>query len=373
VWIAENAKDLLAQANIEYAEWLEDNPPARNPVGWLLTCAYRRALNLLDTQSRKPRPAPLDSVFHLADESMPTPEQQALDRDRQSRLQEALRFLPKKECKLLALVYFEDLSIREAGRKLGWQKSAADRHHNAALEKLKALVGDRALLSPATLGLAAWTVAKGEGSRPWAAPLEAGLELAREGLAVGVETVSIGAHRAGEAARRLAPFSEPGNAAAAGGAGRVAGQCGVAAGIAVCGLLGAGPVTSGMNAILSGKSPDRARSRAVEARPASAPVAPATLSDLSPPSPFPRRDRSTQDEGPADAEQPTARQSRNPQFRFPVDQGEQSTSEFGDNNFEPGSPPPVESSPPSSGSSGDSSGSSGGSSSGSAVGQEFGF
>lgn len=373
VWIAENAKDLLAQANIEYAEWLEDNPPARNPVGWLLTCAYRRALNLLDTQSRKPRPAPLESVFHLADESTPTPEQQALDRDRQGRLQEALRFLPEKECKLLALVYFEDLSIREAGRKLGWQKSAADRHHSAALEKLKALVGDRTLLSPATLGLAAWTVAKGEGSRPWAAPLEAGLELAREGFAVGVEAISISAHRAGEAARRLAPFSEPGNAAAAGGAGRVAGQCGVAAGIAVCGLLGAGPVTSGVNAILSDKAPDRARSRAVKARPASAVAAP--LPDLSPPSPFPRRNRSTQDEpdGPAGAARPGARQSRNPQFRFPVDQGEQSTSEFGDNNFEPGSPPPVESSPPSSGSSGGSSGSSGGSSSGSSVGREFGY
>src|SRR4051794_33556321 len=164
VWIAENARDVLGQANMEYAEWLEDNPPARNPVGWLLNCAYRRAQNLLDSQTRKPSEASLEAVFHLADEATPSPEQQALDRDRHRRLREMLNFLPEKECALLALVYFEDHSIREAGRKVGWQKSAADRHHDRAMEKLRALVGDdRSLLSPATLGLAAWSVTKGEG------------------------------------------------------------------------------------------------------------------------------------------------------------------------------------------------------------------
>jgi RNA polymerase sigma factor (sigma-70 family) len=241
-WIAENAKDLLAQANIEYAEWLEANPPARNPVGWLLTCAYRRALNLLDTQSRKPRPASLDAVFHLADESTPTPEQQALDSDRQKRLREALSHLPEKEQKLLALIYFEDYSIRAAGRKLGWQKSAADRHHSAAMKKMLALVGDRSLLSPAILGPAAWAVARGEGHRPWSGPLEATASLAREGMAAGAEVLTVGAHRLADAWRRLAPFSEPANAAAASGAGRAAGYCAAAVGAVVCGLAATGVI-----------------------------------------------------------------------------------------------------------------------------------
>jgi hypothetical protein len=69
VWIAGHAADLMAQANVEYTEWLEDNPPARNPVGGLLICAYRRAQNLLDAQTRRPPSTSLDAVFHLADES----------------------------------------------------------------------------------------------------------------------------------------------------------------------------------------------------------------------------------------------------------------------------------------------------------------
>jgi RNA polymerase sigma factor (sigma-70 family) len=143
VWVAENASDLLAQANVEYAEWLRDRPPARNPVGWLLTCAYRRALNLWDKQRRRPASAPLDHVFHLADKSTLTPEEQVLDRDLRERLRAALEHLPDKERKLLELVYYGGFSVREAGRKLGWQKSAADRHHRAALAKLEAFVGDR--------------------------------------------------------------------------------------------------------------------------------------------------------------------------------------------------------------------------------------
>ena len=134
-------------------------------MGWLLNCAYWRAQNLLDAETRKPRTASLDAVFHLADESTPTPEQQALDNDRQSRLREALSHLPGKERELLWLVYFEGMSIREAGRRLGWRKSAADRHHSAAMERMLALVGDRALLSPAILGPAAWAAANGEGQR----------------------------------------------------------------------------------------------------------------------------------------------------------------------------------------------------------------
>jgi RNA polymerase sigma factor (sigma-70 family) len=272
VWIAENARDLLGQANIEYAEWLEDNPPARNPVGWLLTCAYRRALNLLDAERRKPRPASLDTVFQLADETTPTPEQQALEHDRQSRLREALSFLPPKECKLLALVYFEGHSIREAGRKVGWQKSAADRHHGAALERLRALVGDRSLLSPASLGLAAWAVAKGEGRRHWRAPLESILDAARQVAVVGGETLMSAAHRAAELWRRVMPFSEPANAVAASGAGRAVGYCGAAVGALVCGLAATGVIGPGVGVGGAERTVPAKLREAKPARQASAPA-----------------------------------------------------------------------------------------------------
>ncbi|HEX8752243.1 MAG TPA: sigma-70 family RNA polymerase sigma factor [Solirubrobacterales bacterium] len=241
-WIAENAADLLQQANVEYAEWLKVNPPARNPVGWLLTCAERRAKNLLDTQTRRGTPASLDEVFHLADEATPSPEQQVLDHDRHERLVKALSHLPEKECKLLALVYFRDHSIREAGRKLGWQKSAADRHHREAMAKLRALVGeDRSLLAPAHVGLAAWAITYGERHRFHLA-LDALLAPAREALAVGQEGGEWAARQLGEAARRLSTAGDSASAFAGGGGGRLAGACGVAVATVACGIVAGGVV-----------------------------------------------------------------------------------------------------------------------------------
>lgn len=336
VWIAENARDLLAQANIEYTEWLKKNPPAENPVGWLLTCAYRRALNLLDTQTRKPRPASLDAVFHLADESTPGPEQQILDNDRQRRIREALGHLPDKERKLLALVYFEGYSIRAAGRKLGWQKSAADRHHGAAMEKMLALVGDRSLLSPASLGLAAWVITRSERDLPWMAPFEAILDRGREVLAIGLEAVSIGTHRGAEVWRRLSPISDPGNAAAASSAGRTVGYCAAAAGAVVCGLAATGVVGPG----LSAHKPERqtpVRQRAVEAketpapRPASAPEPSRT------PPPSEGTDKAkAQQTSPSTEDKQRSRRELPPRAT-----GRQSTNEFGVERGSVDSPEPA--------------------------------
>jgi RNA polymerase sigma factor (sigma-70 family) len=255
VWIAEHSREVLGQAHVEYQEWLEKNPPAHNPVGWLLTCAYRRALNLRDSEKRRPLAAPLDTVFHLADESTPTPEQEALDRDRQKRLREALSHLPEKEVKLLALVYFEDNSIREAGRRLGWQKSAADRHHNTAMKKLRALVGDdRSLLSPATLGLAAYLASKGRLSRMLV--------------------------RVGQMARSLSPFSETGAAAANSGVGRAVGVCGAGVVALVC-VGAASVVVPGLSSAPARHLPAKSRPVKSLTRPSGAPtLVPATTTEL---------------------------------------------------------------------------------------------
>jgi DNA-directed RNA polymerase specialized sigma24 family protein len=134
LWITQHAQEALGQALIEYLEWMATNGPARNPTGWLCTCAYRRTLNLGDSERRRPRLDPLDTVFHLPDERTPTPEQEAIDHDRQERLRKAMSHLPEKEVKLVALVYYGNNSIREAGQKLGWEKSAAARHHDTAMD-----------------------------------------------------------------------------------------------------------------------------------------------------------------------------------------------------------------------------------------------
>jgi len=236
VWIAKNERDLLAQASLEYTEWVQKHGAPHSPVGWLVISAYRRAVELLATQNRRPSSTSLEAVFHLLDESAPAPEQQTLEKERRLALGKALGHLPEKERRLLALVYFEGLSVREAGRRLGWQKSAADRHHRAAIEKLRALVGDRTLLSPASIGLAAWLATRAEGVQT--ALAVAGREAAASAL-----------HRIAELWRRLISLAEPGNAPALGGAARSAGFCAAAAGAVACGLGAAGVLGPSLGAV----------------------------------------------------------------------------------------------------------------------------
>jgi RNA polymerase sigma factor (sigma-70 family) len=286
-WIAEHSREVLGQAHVEYQEWLETNPPARRPVGWLCTCAYRRALNLRDSERRRPNVDSLDTVFHVPDEKTPTPEQEAIERDRQLRLREALSHLPEKEIKLLALVYFEDNSIREAGRKLGWQKSAADRHHNTAMKKLRALVGDdRSLFNPAPLGLAAYLACRGD---RFSRLLDTAVTPVRELLAVGAELASLAGRRIGDLARALSPLSDAGTAAASSGVGRAAGVCG--AGIVALVCVGAVAVVSpGLNGAHRQHRPASPRQVKEPARPPgslSSPVAATELPSPELPTPAP--------------------------------------------------------------------------------------
>jgi RNA polymerase sigma factor (sigma-70 family) len=336
-WIADNGRDLLSRANTEYIEWLEDNRPAANPVGWVLNCAYWRAQNLLDSERRKPRPAPLDSVFHLADEATPDPEQQALENDRRRRLMDALAHLPPKEAKLLALVYYDGQSIREAGRQLGWGKSAADRHHKAAMEKMAALVGDPKLLSHATIAAAAQAAVSGEGQGALRALADGALLPAREAIAVSSDAVEVGAHRLADLTRRIFPFADAGNAAASGGAGRVLAQCGAAAGIAVCSLVAGPALDQGVQALV----PDRHGEPRREAPAPSRPRRPT-------PSPTPAREApapSTSTDRPAAAVRTAARRERRRRQEEaraskappPPPAAGQTGSEFGSSNFEPGS------------------------------------
>ena len=327
VWIAEHSREVLGQAHVEYQQWLKTNPPARNPVGWLCTCAYRRAQNLRDSERRRPSFAPLDTVFHLADESTPTPEQEAIERDRQERLRGALSHLPEKEVKLLALVYFEDNSIREAGRKLGWQKSAADRHHNTAMEKLRALVGDdRSLFSPATLGLAAYVACRGgRASRL----LDAALAPFRGLTAIGAELTSATGRRVAELARALSPFSDAGTAAANSGVGRAAGVCG--AGIVTLVCVGAASVVApGLTSAPRSHRPANSRQVKGPARPpATAPPAVTTTELPAPALPTPGPVEQAQPSKVKAAKHPQAEKQHARAARAPKATARQTANEFG--------------------------------------------
>lgn len=213
-WIERQVPDVMAQAYSDLAVRIAAGREDET-VNLLVVIAYRRALKVLTKQLAHPPTASIENVFHLADESGPSPEREVIEDDRRARLVGAMRHLPARDRKLLALVYFGEMSVRQAGRRLGWGKSAADRHHQAALGRLRALVGDPTMLGAET-AVPALLLARDD-SLPRAALtwMEGAAETVREAATLG--------------GGRLVFATETGNAAAMSGAGRAAsGLCGAA-------------------------------------------------------------------------------------------------------------------------------------------------
>ena len=135
-FIERHADDLFGQALLELSRAIAEDDKIRKPVGWLINGAWWRTANLLDQEKRRPRAASIDSFFGLASDA-PTPEDEMLALFDFETVKVALRILPPTERRLIELMYVGGLSCRAAGRRVGWGKSAADRHHQAALSRLR--------------------------------------------------------------------------------------------------------------------------------------------------------------------------------------------------------------------------------------------
>jgi DNA-directed RNA polymerase specialized sigma24 family protein len=107
-----------------------------NPVGWLIHCSWRRTQNLLDKEGRRTRTVSIDAIAMPAN-SAPTPEEETLELFGSRAAAAAIRLLPSLERRLIEFIYVEGMSCRAAGRAVGIGKSAADRHHHAALSRLR--------------------------------------------------------------------------------------------------------------------------------------------------------------------------------------------------------------------------------------------
>lgn len=266
-WIAEHLPEIMAQARTDFAARLAVER-VEDTVNLLVVIAYRRALKLVSAEIAEPHVESIEIASELADEKTPTPEEEVLELDRHRRLLGAMSYLPDREKKLLAFVYFEEMELQEAGRRLGWAKASATRHHQAALEKLRALVGDRNLLG-LELGVPAY-VAAGHRSaiRSGLMWVEGAAESVRDAALVG--------------SGRVRPFVESGNAVAASGAGRTtAGVCAVAVG---CIAAATGVVGPGIG-VLGGGDHDHARRPSMHATEVAEPVGESASLTASPVSP----------------------------------------------------------------------------------------
>ncbi|MEZ5077216.1 MAG: sigma-70 family RNA polymerase sigma factor [Solirubrobacterales bacterium] len=234
-FILGDSDELLALAHAEMVRAIAQGAEIEDPVGWTITCAYRRTGNYLDAKSVRPSEVSIEKFVDLADATAPTPEELAEDEDRWRKIREAVARLDGDQRRLIALTYFGGMSVREAARSLGWHPSKAQRCHESALRALRRRLPVRSSdeLEIAT-GLAAWLTFDTSTGLHLPAGLEAVIDKAGEG-AGGLWG------RAQELARRL-PFGGGDTAAALGssGAGRAVGACAAAVGIAC--FAGAGAI-----------------------------------------------------------------------------------------------------------------------------------
>jgi RNA polymerase sigma factor (sigma-70 family) len=276
-FIAAHGEDLFATAALEYSRKLADGERIESPAGWLITCAWRRTMSLLESEGRSPRLVSTEKAEVIRDDVGRSPEEAALDEDRFRKIHAAVEQLPDDEQRLLELAYFEEMPVREAARQLDWHPSKAQRCHEAARRRLHELLGVDSLDElEVEVGLAAFVSLAGASSR--GPHLPAGIEAVAELVS---RSVASGWARAQELARRLAlgGGGEPSAATALGsGPGRAAGICASAA-LACLASGVVGPGIGGVNLIGNGgDSRPAPRARHLAATPRREPATPITKS-----------------------------------------------------------------------------------------------
>lgn len=129
-------EDAFGQALLEYSRALAKGVDVHAPRAWVIHCAWRRAQNALDREKREPPTVSDEDAAPLRSED-PGPEDWLIAEVSRGKFANAVRYLPSHEQELIERIYVDGMSCREAGRALGWGKSAADRHHQAALARLR--------------------------------------------------------------------------------------------------------------------------------------------------------------------------------------------------------------------------------------------
>ena len=188
-WIGRHGEEVFGQAALEYSRKLAEGERIENPPGWIIECAWRRAKSELEAEQRSPDVVSTEKSRPLAERVEPSPEETLLDFERFAKVRAAIAELSADRRRILALSYFEGLSVRQAGERLRWHPSKAQRAHEGAKRQLHELLGVGAADQlEVEIGLAAYlslaTGASGAGRFPAVhALVERGTQKAAEGLA----------------------------------------------------------------------------------------------------------------------------------------------------------------------------------------------
>jgi RNA polymerase sigma factor (sigma-70 family) len=238
-------QDALQQGLAEYARAIERGAKIENRDAWVVSTAFRRAIDELRREVRRADGAAVEAVLASGEVTEPPAEEAAIAQLEAGQLREAIGTLAPEQRQALSLYYFEERTGRESARVLGCSERTF--RLDSALEQLRERFGipipepDSQLAIE--VGLAAWVSLGGARVIPTHGPFEH-LITAIESLR---GTGSGLAGRARDLATRMAAGGGEGiGAAASGPLGRATGAC--AGALAACALTGViGPGVGGVD------------------------------------------------------------------------------------------------------------------------------
>ncbi|PHS12264.1 MAG: hypothetical protein COA78_08405 [Blastopirellula sp.] len=115
---------------------VEDSPKTDKPeeadARWLGTVTQRLGIVYLASHSA----SETDAMMQVADEHTKSPAEATESKEVHQTLRQKVDCLPDDERKLIQFTYYEGLSLKEAGEKLGKSKSWASRLHQKILDRL---------------------------------------------------------------------------------------------------------------------------------------------------------------------------------------------------------------------------------------------
>ena len=128
------AEDVLHDSFIKVARFAKSFSFGMNPYGWLLKIVKNTALDYI--KSKKLRAEVSDDNFYSLSSLDYSPEK----RENAIMLEQAIAKLEPDEKRIIYLIYYLDMTVREAAKEMNLSKSAVQRLKEKAEAKLKNLL-----------------------------------------------------------------------------------------------------------------------------------------------------------------------------------------------------------------------------------------
>jgi RNA polymerase sigma factor (sigma-70 family) len=175
-FIDRNAEDALQRGVVEYLRAREAGTEIREPAGFVLQAAFRRAIDELRREARAAEGVDVERLLDEAGHTQASAEEIAVEGITTSELRKAIDVLPTEERQALCLHYFEELSAARAAKLLYCSERTFRRRLRQALGDLAELLGAPAP-QPGShrgleIGLAAWAGLRGGRAVVSSSPLD---------------------------------------------------------------------------------------------------------------------------------------------------------------------------------------------------------